>query len=199
MSLLHNLIARAHLDDLIMHGIKRYRRFVALCIMQWRPLAPFGIQLEYLLHHHWLHRSQHAQLGPRRHHLSHLHHRPSHSNLLTTQTLHLNDTLSPRDRRDLCHHLWEVLQSTKATLVVPSKSRQWNNGNRTLIFMTPTRWMVWISLPKSAKADSPATKTSKVWILYKSHSGSSCTKDYTTHGSAVLPTAEKPSSSLLTT
>ena len=51
--------------------------------------------------------------------------------------------------------------------------------------------MVWIFLPKSAKVDSPATKTSKVWILYKSHSGSSCTKDYTTHGSAVLPTAEK--------
>jgi hypothetical protein len=45
-----------------------------------------------------------------------------------------------------------------------------------------------------SKADSPATKTLKVWILYKSHSGSFCTKDYTTHGSAVLPTAEKPSS-----
>ena len=38
LSLRRNLIARAHLDDLTMHGIKRYRRFVALCIMQWRPL-----------------------------------------------------------------------------------------------------------------------------------------------------------------
>ena len=34
LSLLHNLIARAHLDDLTMLGINRYRRFVALCIMQ---------------------------------------------------------------------------------------------------------------------------------------------------------------------
>ena len=55
------------------------------------------------------------------------------------------------------------------------------------------------SLPKFAKADSPATKTLKVWILCKSHFGSSCTKDYTIHGSVVLPTAEKPSSFLSTT
>ena len=39
---------------------------------------------------------------------------------------------------------------------------------------------------------SSYTKTLKVWILCKSHFRSSCTKDYTTHGSAVLPTAEKP-------
>ena len=63
-------------------------------------------------------------------------------------------------------------------------------------FMTPTRSMGWISPPGSAKADFPATKTLKVWILCKSHSGSSCTKAYTTHGSAVLPTVEKPSSFL---
>ena len=46
---------------------------------------------------------------------------------------------------------------------------------------------------------SSYTKTLKVWILCKSHFRSSCTKDYTTHGSAVLSTAEKPSSSPSTT
>ena len=55
------------------------------------------------------------------------------------------------------------------------------------------------SPPESAKADFPVTKTLKVWILCKSHSGSSCTRAYTTHGSAVLHTVEKPSSFLLTT
>ena len=194
LSLLHNLIARAHLDDLNMVGTRRYPRFVDLCIMQWRPLVPFGILLAYLLHRRRPHRSHHVQHGLRLHHLSHLHRRCFHNNLSTTPILHLNDILLPRDRRDLCHHLEEALPFMKATPVAPLKSRQWNNGNLTSITMTPTRSMGWISLPESAKADSPATKTLKVWILCKSHSGSSCTKDYTTHGSAVLPTAEKPSS-----
>ena len=194
LSLLHNLIVRAHLDDLNMVGTRRYPCFVDLCIVQWRPLVPFGILLAYLLHRRRLHRSHHVQHGLRLHHLSHLHRRRFHNNLSTTPILHLNDILLPRDRRDLCHHLEEALPFMKATPVAPLKSRQWNNGNLTSISMTPTRSMGWIFLPESAKADSPATKTLKVWILYKSHSGSSCTKDYTTHGSAVLPTAEKPSS-----
>ena len=81
----------------------------------------------------------------------------------------------------------------------PIESHRLTNGNLTLTSMTPTRSMGWISLPGSAKADFPATKTLKVWILCKSHSGSSCTKAYTTHGFAVLPTEEKLSSFHLTT
>ena len=59
--------------------------------------------------------------------------------------------------------------------------------------------MVWTSLAKSAKVDSPATKISKAWILYRSRFGSSYIKDYTILGFVVLPTAEKLSSSHLTT
>ena len=157
-------------------------------------LVPFGILLAYLLHHRRPHRSHHAQHGLSPHHLSHLHRRRSHNNLSTTPILRLNDIPLPRDRRDLRHHLEEAPPSMKATPVAPLKSRQLNNGNLTSTSMTPTRSTGWISLPGSAKADSPATKTLKVWILCKSHFGSSCTKAYTTHGSAVLPTAEKPSS-----
>ena len=197
--LLPNLIVRAHLEDLNMVGTRRYLCFVDLCIMQWRPLVPFGILLAYLLHRRHLHRFPPVQHGPRLHRLSHLHRRRFHNNLLTTPTLHPNDILLPRARRDLCHHLEEALPFMKATPAAPLKYRQWNNGNLMSTSMIPTRSMGWIFLPESAKADSQATKTLKVWILYKSHSGSFCTKDYTTHGSAVLPTAEKPSSFLSTT
>ena len=51
ISLRHNPIAHALLDDLIMIGIQGYLRFVDLCTMQWRLLVLFGIQLEHLLHH----------------------------------------------------------------------------------------------------------------------------------------------------
>ena len=47
--------------------------------------------------------------------------------------------------------------------------------------------MVWISRPKFVKANSPATKTSRAWILYRFHFGSSFTKASTTHGFDALP------------
>ena len=197
-SLLHSRIVRAHLIDLNMAGIKQYLCSGDPCILQCRPLVLFGILLAYLLHHRRLHRFHRAQHGLSLHHLSHLHLR-SPNNLSTTPILHLNDTLLHRDRRDLCHPRGEALPSMKATPVGPLKSHRWTNGNLTSTSMTPTRSMGWISPPGSAKADFPATKTLKVWILCKSHSGSSCTKAYTTHGSAVLPTVEKLSSFLSTT
>ena len=103
------------------------------------------------------------------------------------------------DRRDLCHPQEEVLQSTKATPVDLLKSHRLTNGNPTLTSMTPTRSTGWISRPGFAKAGFLATKTLKVWILCKSHSGSFCTKACTIHGSAVLHTDEKLSSFHLTT
>ena len=157
---------------------------------------PAGI---YRLHHRHLHRSQHAQHGLHPHHLSHLHRLRSPNNLPTTPILHLNDTLSHRDRRDLCHLRAEALLSMRDTLVGQLKSHRLTNGNLTSTSTTPTRSMGWISPPESAKADFPVTKTLKVWILCKSHSGSSCTRAYTTPGSAVLHTDEKPSSFPLTT
>ena len=162
-------------------------------------LDRFGILLVYRLHHRHLHRSQHAQHGLRPHHLSHLHRLRSPNNLSTTPILHLSDILSHRDRRDLCHLQAEALLSMRDTLVGQLKSHRLTNGNLTSTSTTPTRLMGWISPPESAKADFPVTKTLKVWILCKSHSGSSCTRAYTTHGSAVLHTVEKPSSFLLTT
>ena len=198
-SLLHNLTARAHLIDLNMDGTRRYLRFEDRCTLQWPPLVLFGILLAYLLHHRRLHRSHLAQHGLNPRHLSHLHRRHFLNNLSTTPISHLNDILLPRDRRDLCHPLEEALPSMKATPVDLLKSHRLTNGNLTLTSMTPTRSMGWISLPGFAKADSPATKTLKVWILCKSHSGNSCIKAYTIHGSAVLPTDEKLSSFHLTT
>ena len=133
------------------------------------------------------------------HHLSHLHRLRSPNNLPTTPILHLNDTLSHRDRRDLCHLRAEALLSMRDTLVGQLKFHRLTNGNLTSTSTTPTRSMGWISPPESAKADFPVTKTLKVWILCKSHSGSSCTRAYTTPGSAVLHTDAKPSSFPLTT
>ena len=199
LSLLHNLTVRAHLIDLTMDGTRRYLLFTDRCTLQWPPLVLFGILLAYLLHHRRLHRSHRAQHGINPHHLSHLHRRRFLNNLSTTPISHLNDILLPRDRRDLCHPLEEALPSMKATPADLLKSPRLTNGNLTLTSMTPTRSTGWISLPGFAKADSLATKTLKVWIPYKSHSGSSCTKAYTIHGSAVLPTDEKLSSSHLTT
>ena len=139
-----------------------------------------------------------AQRGPRRHRLSHLHHRPFHSNLLTTQTLHLNDhTSTPRSPRPMSSPGGSSPIHEGYTCR-PIEIRQWNNGNRTSIFMTPTRSMVGFPFQNPPKPILQLQRHRRLWILCKSHFGSSCTKDYTTHGSAVLPTAEKPSSSLLT-
>jgi hypothetical protein len=57
---------------------------------------------------------------------------------LTTQHSHHNGTLL-RDRRCLWHPKQAALLFVMATLVVLSKSHLLNNGNLTLIFMTPTR------------------------------------------------------------
>ena len=118
---------------------------------------------------------------------------PDHTNLTPQQ-----HNLTPRSPRPMASPLGSS-PIREATLVAPLKFHRWNYGNRTSTFTTPTRRMVWIFLAKSVKVGSPATKTSKAWILCKSHSGSSCTKDYTIHGFAVLPTEEKPSFSHLTT
>ena len=59
--------------------------------------------------------------------------------------------------------------------------------------------MVWIFLPKFVKADSPGTRTLKVWILYRSHCGNSCIKGFTILGFVELPTEGKLSYSPLTT
>ena len=115
--LLPSLIAHAHLLDLNMAGIRQYLCFVARCTSQWRPPDGFGILLVYRLHHRHLLRFQHAQHGLRPHHLSHLHRLRSPNNLPTTPILHLNDTLSHRDRRDLCHLRAEALLSMRDTLV----------------------------------------------------------------------------------
>ena len=198
-SLLHNRTVRAHPIDLTTDGTRRYLLFADRCTLQWPPLVLLGILLAYLLHRRRLHCSHRAQHGFNPHHLFHLHRRRFLNNLSTTPISHLNDILLPRDRRDLCHPLEEALPSMKATPVDLLKSHRLNNGNLTSTSMTPTKSTGWISLPGSAKADSLATKTLKVWIPYKSHSGSFCTKAYTIHGSAVLPTDEKLSSSHLTT
>ena len=68
----------------------------------------------------------------------------------------------------------EALLSMRDTLVGQLKFHRLTNGNLTSTSTTPTRSMGWISPPESAKADFPVTKTLKVWILCKSHSGSSC-------------------------
>ena len=138
-------------------GIILYRRFVDPCTMQWRPFDLFGLPPEFLLHHHWPLRSPHAQPGHLRHqtHYSHLHHQPFHKHLLTIQHSHLNDTTPLRDRRCLWHHLLELLQFARATLVVQLKFHRWTSGNLMSTFTTLTRWMVWISPPRSAKVDFP--------------------------------------------
>ena len=64
---------------------------------------------------------------------------------------------------------------------------------------TPTRSMVWTFPPEFDRADFQATRTLKGWILYKSHSGSSCTRACTIPGFVGLHTEEKPSSFRLTT
>ena len=58
--------------------------------------------------------------------------------------------------------------------------------------------MVWTSLRKFVKADSRASKTSKVWIHCRSHCGNSCTKVFTILGFVALPTEGKPLCSHLT-
>ena len=93
----------------------------------------------------------------------------------------------------------QVPRSTKDTHADQLKSHQWRTGNLMSTSTTPTRSMVWTFPPESDKADSQATRTLKGWILYKSHSGSSCTRACTIPGFVGLHTEEKPSSSLLTT
>ena len=197
--LLPSRIAHAHLLVINMAGTKQYLCSVARCTMQWRPIDHFGTLRGYRLRHLPLHRSQHGPHGLHLRHLSHLHHLRFPNHLPTMPILHLNDILSHRDRRDLCHLRAHALLSMKDIPVGRSRSLRWTNGNPMSTSTTPTRSMAWTSPPESDKAVFLATKTLKVWILYKSHSGSSCTRAYTTPGSAVLHTDEKPSSFLLTT
>ena len=102
-----------------------------------------------------------------------------------------NAILSHRDRRGLCLLREQALLSTKDIRADRLKSHRWSNGNLMSTSTTLTRSMVWISPPESDRAGFQATKTLKVWILYKSHSGSSCTRAYTTPGSDVLHTDAK--------
>ena len=106
---------------------------------------------------------------------------------------------TPRSPATYVHLREYALLSMKDIPVGRLRSHRLTNGNPMSTSTTPTRSMAWTSPPESDKAVFPATKTLKVWIPYKSHSGSSCTRAYTTPGSAVLHTDEKPSSFLLTT
>ena len=96
--------------------------------------------------------------------------------------LHLNAILLHRDRRDLCHPREQVPRSTKDIHADQLKPHQWRTGNLMLTSTTPTRSMVWTFLPEFDRAGSQATRTLKGWILYKSHSGSSCTRACTIPG-----------------
>ena len=169
-------IAHAHLLVINMDGTKQYLRSVARCTMPWRPIDPSGTHPEYRLRHLRLLRSQHAHHGLHLRHLFRPHRLRAHRHLPTTPTLHLNATLLHRDHRDLCHPREQVLLSTKDIHADQLKSHQWSTGNLMSTSTTPTRSMVWISPPESARADFQATRTLKGWILYKSHSGSSCTR-----------------------
>ena len=146
-----------------------------------------------------LHRSQHAHHGLHLRHLFRLHRLRAHRHLPTMPILHLNAILSHRDRRDLCHPREQVPRSTKDIHADQLKSHQWRTGNLMSTSTTPTRSMVWTFPPEFDKADSQATRTLKGWILYKSHSGSSCTRACTIPGFVGLHTEEKPSFFLLTT
>ena len=197
--LLPSRIALAHLLVINMDGTKQYLRSVARCTMQWRPIDLFGALPGYRLRHLHLHRSQHAHHGLHLRHLFRLHRLRAHRHLPTMPILHLNAILLHRDRRDLCHPREQVPRSTKDIHADQLKSHQWRTGNLMSTSTTPTRSMVWTSPPESDRADFQATRTLKGWILYKSHSGSSCTRAYTILGFAELHTEEKPSSFLLTT
>ena len=197
--LLPSRIALAHLLVINMDGTKQYLRSVARCTMQWRPIDLSGTRPEYRLRHLHLHRSQHAHHGLHLRHLFRPHRLRAHRHLPTMPILHLNAILSHRDRRDLCHPREQVPRSTKDIHADQLKSHQWRTGNLMSTSTTPTRSMVWTSPPEFDRADFQATRTLKGWILYKSHSGSSCTRACTIPGFVELHTEEKPSSFLLTT
>ena len=194
-SLLHSLIVRAHLIDLNMAGIKQYLCFVVRCILQWRTPRPIwnpaGI----------------TSSPPTSYIVLSTPNMDSAHTTFPTHTAYVLPTTS--QQRQFCTSTTPSHTEIAETYVIPGgklchqwrlhlKSHLWTNGNLTSTSMTPTRSMGWIPF-QNPQSDFLATKTLKVWILCKSHSGSSCTKAYTTHGSAVLHTAEKPSSFLSTT
>ena len=149
--LLPSRIAHAPLLDINMAGTKQYLCFVARCTMRWQPIDHFGTLRGYRLRHLHLHRSQHGPHGLHLRHLSHLHHLRFPNNLPTTPILHLNDILSHRDRRDLCHLRAHALLSMKDIPVGRSRSLRWTNGNPMSTSTTPTRSMAWTFLQNPTK------------------------------------------------